>query len=332
MTWGSASADRSIIASGSLPRTPVPPPVRAGTPGHRGTKVGALRSIERRTSLGPGNWRSSEHRAPDLIGTGNSERFGVSGPPPRTVRVLCLRKRVPGHRDQADRTLRGAVGEVLPGQDVASLRRSALRSRSVRTSSLLESCSRCSFECRVLVSRDVFLPPGVGPLERFGASRALPRWDQAIGALRSPVSQVPLEQGPRALRSTGASVPPWESGPLRRVGTLGTRGRITQPLEVRQTELFGVPARRASREVANEALRSVGRGSHRTGTPSSEGRLSVLYGGREPHPTGKLDARPSGQAALVTRGREKIGVRLSLRRAVIGKETGFGRDPNRAGW
>jgi hypothetical protein len=41
MTWGSASADRSIIASTPLPRTPVPPPERAGLPASRGRATGA---------------------------------------------------------------------------------------------------------------------------------------------------------------------------------------------------------------------------------------------------------------------------------------------------
>lgn len=41
-TWGSASADRSVIALKSLPRTPVTPPERAGLPASRDRATGAL--------------------------------------------------------------------------------------------------------------------------------------------------------------------------------------------------------------------------------------------------------------------------------------------------
>ena len=42
VTWGSASADRSVITSRSLPRTPVTPPERAGLPASRDRATGAF--------------------------------------------------------------------------------------------------------------------------------------------------------------------------------------------------------------------------------------------------------------------------------------------------
>ena len=109
MTWGSASADRSIIALQPLLRTPVPRPTRQGTrpPGHsrrrssehrelcstgtrsgdlfggrkarfhRGTATGTLRSAARTTSPGQGTRRSSEQRAPHSTGARQPALFGA---------------------------------------------------------------------------------------------------------------------------------------------------------------------------------------------------------------------------------------------------------------
>jgi hypothetical protein len=108
MTWGSASADRSIIASTPLPRTPVPPPIWAGTPslpgqGNRRILLCIARlvpGIGQPTLFGvsrvrfhpgqhptssEGGWvppgcgrrSSSEPRAPSLIGERQPAPFGV---------------------------------------------------------------------------------------------------------------------------------------------------------------------------------------------------------------------------------------------------------------
>jgi hypothetical protein len=107
MTWGSASADRSIIASTPLPRTPVTPPERAGTLGHPGQGTrrffkhralgpryqvsGALRSIARPVPSGTssdllggpggvpsgyGRRSSSEPREPTSLESGDQHPSG----------------------------------------------------------------------------------------------------------------------------------------------------------------------------------------------------------------------------------------------------------------
>jgi len=119
MTWGSASADRSIIASTPLPRTPVPPPERAGTPGHPGAGQSALLLASRARSLAPSR-RSSEHRAvppgtsPGLFG-GQVGSTGV-----RRTELFGAPRATPRRRTTTS-TPRG-VERCLPGLVPAALR------------------------------------------------------------------------------------------------------------------------------------------------------------------------------------------------------------------
>jgi hypothetical protein len=127
MTWGSASADRSFIVSGSLLRTPVTRPHRQGHPitgTRRAALFGAPGGVARRDPPGgtaPSTGRDSRHSsecraarnagprlaelfgAPrdGLTGTGNQGLFGASGTPP--------------HRDREHRALRSTEPPISPG-------------------------------------------------------------------------------------------------------------------------------------------------------------------------------------------------------------------------
>jgi hypothetical protein len=107
-----------------------PQPRWQGTPAHRGTANGALRSTARTASPGHGKRRSSEHRAHGLTGAGNPALLGATGPPlhpgqgtgpprrtgppPHRVRT-SLRDGHPAHWGRADGASRGTASLASPG-------------------------------------------------------------------------------------------------------------------------------------------------------------------------------------------------------------------------
>jgi hypothetical protein len=105
MTWGSASADRSIIASEPLPRTPVPRPTGQGLPA-TGTRQTA--------PLGALGARSHRGREPDLLGGPAPHSTGARQP------ELFGAPRAEPHRGQATGALRSIVRRASPGQGTAS--------------------------------------------------------------------------------------------------------------------------------------------------------------------------------------------------------------------
>ena len=102
MTWGSASADRSIIASTPLPRTPVPQPSRAGAPGHRDSAGGTPRGAARTVPPGQGHPASSEAGRPRSTGARQTAPLGEPRAEP--------------HRGQATGALRSIVRRASLGQ------------------------------------------------------------------------------------------------------------------------------------------------------------------------------------------------------------------------
>jgi hypothetical protein len=102
MTWGSASADRSIIASTPLPRTPVPPPERVGTPG----------------LPGQGNRRfftSIARSVPGIVQSAALRSTARSVPPGTSPELLGAR--VGFHRGTADGALRSPASRASPEDD-----------------------------------------------------------------------------------------------------------------------------------------------------------------------------------------------------------------------
>ena len=292
MTWGSASADRSIIALKPLPRTPVPaqpgrtpghrdrtdgalrstaslvPPGTGSTalfggraapfhearqaalfggPGarpHRGTASGTLRRAGRTTSPRHGKRHSSEGRAHDLTGTGNLELFGASGPPfhrdrepdlfggaaphLETARDHGLVGRTPTHRGTATGTLRSAAR-------TASLGHGNRHSSERRAHGLIGTGNPELFGASG--------PPpfGTGQTALFGAPPASPRRDrdpELFGArvtdptgagnpdlLGGSAHPPRLGQGPPAsprqpapFGASRARTRDWDPGPPRRPG------------------------------------------------------------------------------------------------------------------
>jgi hypothetical protein len=107
MTWGSASADRSIIVLKPLPRTSVPAHSGQAHPAHRCTANGALRRTGRTTPPGYDDRRSSDLRPYGSTGTRQPAPFG--GPsvasrrnrkrgPPRRLERPVLRARLTSPR------------------------------------------------------------------------------------------------------------------------------------------------------------------------------------------------------------------------------------------
>jgi hypothetical protein len=106
MTWGSASADRSIIASRSLPRTPVPPPIRAGTLGH--PERGRRSASAHRTLIfeEQGRSTSSEEERHCTKRVRRTTLFGAPDDAPQ--------------RGLADGALRSTAREISPGKGTRS--------------------------------------------------------------------------------------------------------------------------------------------------------------------------------------------------------------------
>ena len=343
MTWGSASADRSIIALKPLPRTPVPaqpgrtpghrdrtdgalrstaslvPPGTGSTalfggraapfhearqaalfggPGarpHRGTASGTLRRAGRTTSPRHGKRHSSEGRAHDLTGTGNLELFGASGPPFHRDREPDLFGGAAPHLETARD--HGLVGRTPTHRGTAT---GTLRS-AARTASLGHG-NRHSSERRAhgLI--------GTGNPELFGASGPPPHSGQ--GRRRSSEHREPRPTGTGNQALFGASGPPLHrdrepdlfggtaphltgSGPRYGMGTPPTGAgrrrssehRPPRLAETRQPEFFGTPRTRPRSGTGHRALRSTEPPPTGTGKPD-------LLGGPAPPPRPGRDLQP----------------------------------------
>ena len=284
VTWGSASADRSITALKPLLRTPVPRPT-GRTPGHRHGADGAL--------------RSTAHHVPP--GTGSTALFG--------------RREAPFHRGTANGALRGTARTASPGQGTASLRRRGTplhpghgrrHSSERREHGLTETGNHISSEARHPISpetgnhissearhptsnrpessscRQGTPAPGARHTALFGAPRARPRRSPATGAPRSTARQAPSGQGTR--RPSGHRAP--------------------HPTGTGQTALFGAPRAppRRDREPAlfgGPAPHLTGSGPcYGMGTPPTGAGQTALFGAPPASP--RRDRDPELFGARVT--------------------------------
>jgi hypothetical protein len=244
MTWGSASADRSIIASTPLPRTPVTPPERAGTPGHpRGRATGACLQASRARSLASDLRRSSEHRT----------RFHPGRHP------TSSEARVGFHRGKADGALRSTARRASPEHD-------QWHPSGRRPSHSTGTGNPELFGAPAPPSRPRPESPALkqGPpaprgrrAELFGASSSAPRWSRAARALRSAGQPVPRAREPAALRSRRPPSPPEARQPVFLGSPRAGPHREAPPHRDespapwgRVTALFGAP-RPASRDPAD---------------------------------------------------------------------------------
>jgi hypothetical protein len=189
-----------------------PPPVRAGTPGHRDTANGAPRGTARTVSTGQGTGplrragppphpgrskrSSSERRARRLTGVRQPTLFGAS--------------RVGPHRDREPPALRSRRPPIPPGQGTHTSSE-AWRPRLDPGQSLPPARSRAPG------------PPGPGrrhpsgrrepsltgaqQTEFFGAPGAAPHRDREPPALRSRRRPTPRDREPPALRSRRPPTP-----------------------------------------------------------------------------------------------------------------------------
>jgi hypothetical protein len=252
MTWGSASADRSIIASEPLPRTPVPAhrgmapghpgsewrrasalrsagstgarqPAVFGPPGarlHRGTATGGLRATGR--TAPPASSSSPREAAPGLTGHGNRRSSGHRAHGSTGARQPAVFG-PPGarlHRDSAIGTPRGAARRVPPGS--ADLLGGPVRSPKPRP------------------------PHRTRQPARFGAPRAS---STGPGNRRASAHRAPRPPGPGNRRASAhrAPVPPGRppssSGPC---GRRSSEHRERGPTATGAPDLFGGPGQPAS--------------------------------------------------------------------------------------
>jgi hypothetical protein len=141
VTWGSASADRSITALKPLPRTPVPRPTGQGSrPPARGRRrssehrpprtnrdrvIRPLRKAGGSVPPGHGKRRPSGHRAHGLTGAGNCTSSEAQPPTPPGARQTALfgAPRARPHRDREPGALRSIGPPTPPGQGTTPLRR-----------------------------------------------------------------------------------------------------------------------------------------------------------------------------------------------------------------
>jgi hypothetical protein len=216
VTWGSASADRSITALKPLPRTPVPRPTGQGS-----------------RPPGRSRRRSSEHRPPRSTGARQTAPFGAPRARPHRGREPHLFGGAAPHstRGTANGTLRSTARTASPGQGTRRSsehraphptgtgnrtssearpppqpghgRRHSSERRAhglTGTGNLTSSEARppISNPARAHSSRRQGTPaPGARQTALFGAPRARPRRNQADGALRGTARQAPPGQGRR---------------------------------------------------------------------------------------------------------------------------------------
>jgi hypothetical protein len=205
VTWGSASADRSIIALKLLLRTPVPRPTGQGS-----------------RPPGPGRRRSSEHRALRSTGVRQSALFGAPSARP--------------HRGTATSTLRRVVRTTSPGQGTGPLRRIGHLSQQGQGTRPLRRIGTPSRPGQSPRPRKQGTPaPGARHPALFGAPSVRPRRSQADGALRSGARSTPSGQG---TRSSSEHRAPHPTGQGRR---RSSEHREPQLSGRRQTALFGAP-------------------------------------------------------------------------------------------
>jgi hypothetical protein len=309
MTWGFASANRSFIVSEFLSRTSVTRPNGQGNPAtgrdQRGLRIELARLGEQDASL---------------LGCVATPLRGVaaSGSPRRVGR-----RRTWGLR-QAARL--GGSG------DAASSANGRRRSSEHR-----ESPARG----REPVALRSFGPP-TSPGKGTSCSselRAPHLWDRDSTTLRTNGHPIPRDWETDLLAGTapGGGTPgslAWRHGPIngaRRAARFGGSTGASRGTTAR--EALRSVARRPHRDREPRALRSteppIPRG---TGTLRTNG--SHETGDRPPRRHGAVSQvavyRPLGARWDGDRGRN-AGVRLSPRRGVVGKATGFGRVWSRAG-
>jgi len=357
VTWGSASADRSITALKPLPRTPVPRPTGQGS-----------------RPPGRSRRRSSEHRPPRSTGARRTALFGAPRARP--------------HRDREPGALRSIGPPTPPGQGTGPPRRlgpppqpghGRRRSSEHRAHGLTGTGNHISSEARPPIPPETgnhisseARPPISNPARAhgscrqgtpalgarqtalFGAPPARPRRSPATGALRDTARQAPPGQGTGPPRRIGP--PSHRARTLSRDGHPAHWGRADGALRSTGRHASPGPRPRAPRSPGDRPHRSREPGpprrtgapaSARTGTsslapatgtprgiarqdPGLESRTSSEA--RTPHLTGHRPPRPSGQGHRRLAGRDQRTVRHPPRRTG-GRQrpsTSVG-DPRRAG-
>jgi hypothetical protein len=322
MTWGSASADRSIIALKPLPRTPVPA-LRGRAPGHRDLADGAPRSTAR---LVP-------------PGTGSSALFGG--------RVAQF------HRDTATGALRStAHGLTETGNRTSSEDRPPISTWSEPTASLAGPRPTGARQ-PALFGAPRARPRGARQPALFGAPLARFHRDREPEALRSCGPPIPSGQGTRT--SSEARRPPSHRArtsprdgppPLGQSNRRSSEHRAPLPHRTGNPELFGARAPRSHRAREPGPPRRPGTpnpvGQGPPVSPPATGALrspARQAAGRYPGPPrrpGPPIPRESGHPAPRGRAtgsrRQGIpGVRPPPRRVTVGTDTDLGRYPSRAG-
>jgi len=189
VTWGSASADRSITASKPLPRTPVPA-LRGRAPGHRDLADGAPRGTARLVPPGHGNRRSSEHRAHGLT--------GVQQPAPLGAPRATL------HRDREPGALRSIGPPTPPGQGTGPLRRLGPPPHRDREPDLFGGSAPHPTGTG---PRYGMGPPPIGAGRRSSSERRAPRLAGTDTALLGARRPIPPGQGPGPPRRPRRSPP-----------------------------------------------------------------------------------------------------------------------------
>jgi len=290
MTWGSASADRSIIASKPLLRTPVPRPTGQDTrpPGQGRRRASAHREPR---STGYGRPRSSEPGAHGLTGARQTELFGAPRARP--------------HRDREP----GALRSTRPPTSDRDREPGALR--RTRPPTPPGTGNRTSSEARPPTSDP---GQGTGPLRRHGppprnghvhglvGKEPDPR-GTADGALRSPARTASTESGGR---HPSGRREPVSTGQGRRRPS-GHRAR--RSTGTGNPALFGASGPPPHRDREPDLFG--GSAPHPTGTgnrTSSEARPPTPPGpdlatGWAPRPSGQADGALRSAARLASRER-----------------------------
>jgi hypothetical protein len=309
VTWGFASANRSFIVSEFLPRTSVTCPNGQRNPAtgrdQRGLRIELARLGEQDASL----FGRVANPLQGVAASGSLRRVGRRG-----SRGLRRATRFGGSGDAASSANGGRRSSEHRESDARGREPDALRSFGPPTSP--GKGTSCSSELRAPHLRDrdsTTLRTNGNPIPRDWETDLL-----AGTALGSGT------QGSLA----------WRHGPIigaRRAARFGGSGGASRGTTAR--EALRSVARRPHRDREPRTLRSTERPIPRgTGTLRTNGSRET--GDRPPRRHGAVSQvavyRPLGARWDGDRGRN-AGVRLSPRRGVVGKTTGFGRMWSRAG-
>ena len=285
MTWGSASADRSIIASKLLLRTPVPRPTGQDTrpTGQGRRRASAYRELR---STVYGKRRPSWHRAYDFTGARLTELFGAPRARPHRDREPGAFRRTrpptpPGTGNRTSSEARHPTSD--PGQGTGPLRRHGTPPRNGHVHGLVgkeprppRHGKRSSSEPRVhgLGGVRQTAPLGAPRAGLHGTGQTAP-----LGAPRAPAHR---DREPDAPRSIGPPTPPGTGnqarfgapGPPPRTGTGNrTSSEARHPTPPgqdlvaaweprprgRQAARFGAPRAAPHRDQASGAPRGIAR-------------------------------------------------------------------------